>query len=210
MTTGVRKSAGQDGEAARVDGRRERSRSSHRRIVEAMMELIVGGDLSPSAARVAEEAGIGLRTVFRHFDDMDALYAEITAKIAERVMPIVAAPYADADWRANMRDLVQRRVRVFEATLPFRLAANIKRYQSPFLMGQYSKVVMLERELILRLLPAEVIADRIAVEGLCAALSFQTWRTLRHDQGLPAEDAGAVMAHMVETQIAAIGAGRPA
>ena len=28
-----------------------------------MRELIVEGDLSPSAARVAEEAGIGLRTV---------------------------------------------------------------------------------------------------------------------------------------------------
>ena len=50
------------------------------------MELIVAGDLSPSAARVAEEAGIGLRTVFRHFDDMDALYSEITATVTDRVM----------------------------------------------------------------------------------------------------------------------------
>ena len=39
-----------------------------------MMNLIEGGDLMPSAARVAEEAGVGLRTVFRHFDDMDSLY----------------------------------------------------------------------------------------------------------------------------------------
>src|SRR3546814_10246722 len=47
------------------DGRRARSRSSRRRIVAAMVELIEGGDLMPSAARVAEEAGVGLRTVFR-------------------------------------------------------------------------------------------------------------------------------------------------
>ena len=87
MTTGVRKSIAAKAEPDRVDGRRERGRSSYRRIVEAMMELIVEGDLSPSAARVAEEAGIGLRTVFRHFDDMDALYAEITRTITERVMP---------------------------------------------------------------------------------------------------------------------------
>src|SRR3546814_19394871 len=91
---------------------------------------------------------------------MDSLYSEISATIAERVMPIVTAPYAGADWRANLRDLTQRRVRVFEAMLPFRLAANIKRYQSPFLMAEYTRVVRLERELVLRLLPDPGRADR--------------------------------------------------
>lgn len=204
MTTGVRKSSAPKAEPERIDGRRERGRSSHKRIVEAMMELIVGGDLSPSAARVAEEAGIGLRTVFRHFDDMDSLYAEITGMITERVMPIVMAPYPDQPWRANVHELVRRRVRVFETTLPFRLAANIKRYQSPFLMGQYSRVVMLERELIVRLLPGHVLTDRITVEALCAALSFHNWRTLRHDQSLAAEEAAAVMSQMVEALLATI------
>ncbi len=204
MTTGVRKSDAQQAGAKAIDGRRARSRTSHKRIVEAMMELIVAGDLAPSAARVAEEAGIGLRTVFRHFDDMDALYSEITATVTERVMPIVMAPYPDQPWRANVRELVRRRIRVFETTLPFRLAANIKRYQSPFLMGQYSRVVMLERELILRLLPGHVLADRIAVEALCVALSFHSWRTLRHDQSLSAEEAGEVLAQIVEALLATI------
>ena len=204
MTTGVRKSNAAKAEPDRVDGRRERGRSSYKRIVEAMMALIVEGDLSPSAARVAEEAGIGLRTVFRHFDDMDALYAEITRTITERVMPTVLAPYPDQPWRANIGELVRRRVEVFETTLPFRLAANIKRYQSPFLMGQYSRVVMLERELIVRLLPAAVRTDRIGVEALCAALSFHTWRTLRHDQSLSPDEAGAVMGQMVDAVMATI------
>ncbi len=204
MTTGVKKIIVPRVEPDRVDGRRERGRSSHKRIVEAMMELIIAGDLSPSAARVAEEAGIGLRTVFRHFDDMDALYAEITATITERVAPIVMAPYPEQPWRDNIRELLRRRIRLFETTLPFRLAANIKRYQSPFLMAQYSRVVMFERELILCLLPGHVRADRIGVEALCATLSFHTWRTLRHDQSLPAEEAGAVMGQMVEAVLATI------
>ncbi|AJA07742.1 TetR family transcriptional regulator [Sphingopyxis fribergensis] len=204
MTTGVKKLSAPRTEPERVDGRRERGRSSHKRIVQAMMELIIAGDLSPSAARVAEEAGIGLRTVFRHFDDMDALYAEITATITDRVAPIVMAPYPDQPWRANIRELVRRRVRLFETTLPFRLAANIKRYQSPFLMAQYSRVVMFERELILCLLPGQVRADQIGVEALCATLSFHTWRTLRHDQSLSAEEAGTVMGQMVEAVLATI------
>ncbi len=203
MTTGEQKTI-KPKKAARVDGRRERSRSSHRRIVEAMMELIAGGDLMPSAARVAEEAGIGLRTVFRHFDDMDSLYGEISATIAERVLPIVTAPYAGDDWRAHIRELARRRVRVFETMLPFRLAANIKRYQSPFLMGQYGRVVTIERELVLRLLPAHVLSHRITAEAICATLSFQNWRALRHDQSLSSEEAGTVTAHMVDALIATL------
>ena len=189
------------GQGKRIDGRRERSRSSHKRIVAAMMDLIEGGDLMPSAARVAEEAGVGLRTVFRHFDDMDSLYREISKIVAERIWPIISAPYADADWRANVRDLARRRARVFEMMLPFRLAANIKRYQSPFLMGQYAQVVTLERDLILRLLPPETSADRYRVEALCAALSFQNWRAIRQDQGLSVEDAAGVTLHMIEALI---------
>lgn len=188
----------------RVDGRRARSLTSRRRIVAAMLTLIEGGDPMPSAARVAEEAGVGLRTVFRHFDDMDSLYSEISATIAERVMPIVTSPYEGSDWRANLRDLTQRRIRVFETMLPFRLAANIKRYQSPFLMAEYSRVVRLERELVLRLLPDSVQADHIRLEALIATLSFQTWRALRRDQGLTVEDAGSVLAHMVAALIAAM------
>ncbi|MBL0768476.1 TetR/AcrR family transcriptional regulator [Sphingopyxis sp. XHP0097] len=192
---------------ARVDGRRERGRSSRRRIVKAMMTLIAGGDLMPSAARVAEEAGLGLRTVFRHFDDMDALYAEISATIAERVLPIVTAPYDSTDWRVNLRDLVERRARVFETMLPFRLAANIKRYQSPFLTAQYGKVVAIERDLVLRLLPKEMRGRTVPAEALCAALSFQNWRALRHDHGMSVEAAGNVTAHMAEALAAALAAG---
>lgn len=191
------------GDGRRVDGRRERSRSSHKRIVAAMMDLIEGGDLMPSAARVAEEAGVGLRTVFRHFDDMDSLYREISRIVAERIWPAITAPYDSADWRINVRDLTRRRARVFETMLPFRLAANVKRFQSPYLMGQYAQVVTMERDLVLRLLPADVIADRYRVEALIATLSFQNWRAIRQDQGLSVEDAGAVVAHMIEALIAA-------
>lgn len=204
MTVGAPDMIQQAGDRTAIDGRRARSRSSHRRIMTAMMDLMAGGDLSPSAARVAEAAGIGLRTVFRHFDDMDAIYAEIAATVMDRVKPVIVAPYTDPDWRTNLRELVRRRTGIFETTLPFRLAANLKRYQSPFLMGQYHKVVTLERELVMNLLPDHVRADKMGIEALCAALSFHNWRVLRHDQGLAAEAAAVVMARLVDALIATL------
>ncbi len=178
-----------------ADGRRERSRSSRRRIVEAMLQLIEQGDPVPSAARVAEVAGVGQRSVFRHFDDMDSLYREMSAVIERRVMPIVAAPYAGPGWRDDVRDLIGRRARVFEAMLPYRLAAAIKGSQSPFLREEHARVLVMERDLLMRLLPATVKADTIGVEALVAALSFQTWSSLRNDQRLSVADATRVVAH---------------
>lgn len=191
-------------ESQNVDGRRERSRSSRQRIVEAMMNLCAAGDLMPSAARVAEEANIGLRTVFRHFDEMDAIYAEISAIISRRVLPIAMAPYLHEDWRDNLRELAQRRVGVFETMLPFRLAANARRYSSPLLLGQYVQVIQLEREFVLRQLPDDIRHHRITAEAICATLSFQNWRALRHDQQLSADEAGGVTLHMINSLIAAL------
>lgn len=185
------------------DGRRARSHTSRQRIVDAMMTLIAGGEMMPSAARVAEEAGIGLRTVFRHFDDMDAIYAEISAIISRQVLPIAIAPYDHADWQDNVRELARRRVLVFETMLPFRLAANTRRYSSPLLLGQYVKVIQLEREFVLRQLPDTVRANRVTTESICATLSFQNWRALRHDQMLSSEEAGTITLHMLNCLLAA-------
>ncbi len=181
-----------------MDGRRQRSRSSRQRIVDAMMTLMAKGEMSPSAARVAEEAGVGLRTVFRHFDDMDAIYAEISGILAQQLMPIAMAPYHHSDWRSNVRELAGRRAQIFETMLPFRLAANVRRYSSPFLMGQYAQIVNLERELLLRQIPDHVRSQRLMTEALCAALAFQNWSLLRHDQQLTAEEASATIMLMVD------------
>ena len=63
-------------------------------------------------------------------------------------------------------------------------------------------MVTLEREFVLRLLPASVGGDRYFAEALCATLSFQNWRAIRQDQGLSVEDASAVVARMVDALIA--------
>lgn len=73
--------------AAPIDGRRKRSHSSRAKIVKALLDLVEGGTISPSAAEVAEAAGVGLRSVFRHFDDMESLYREMSDGIEAKVLP---------------------------------------------------------------------------------------------------------------------------
>ena len=51
-----------------------------------MLELVRAGAISPNAEEVAERAGVGLRTVFRRFDDMDSLYREMAKAMRPRCL----------------------------------------------------------------------------------------------------------------------------
>ena len=185
-----------------TDGRRERSRSSRSKIIAAMLDLVGNGDVAPSAARVAEVAGVGLRSVFRHFDDMDELYKEMGDVIEARVMPIILQAPSGATWKEKLVDIADRRAKVFETILPFRISANLKRFQSPYLMQDYRRMLRLESETVEAHLPPAVKDDVVAARGLNVILSFQTWRLLRHDQDLPVDDAKAVVRRLLTDAMA--------
>lgn len=202
MVTRTARSAGNGSELPSADGRRERSRSSRARIVQAMLDLVGGGHIAPSAAEVAEQAGVGLRSVFRHFDDMDSLYREMSDAIEARLMPVLLKPLAATEWKPRVRELAERRMTVFETMLPYRISANIKRYQSSFLMQDYKRLIRLERQGVEALLPPAVLDDSAQTNALLAPLSFQTWRLLRHDQELPVEAARAVVLRLVDAVLA--------
>lgn len=167
-----------------------------------MLDLVGSGDVNPSAARVAEAAGVGLRSVFRHFDDMDALYREMGDVIEARVLPIILPAPQGQDWKERLHDIAERRVKVFETILPYRISANLKRFQSAYLMQDYRRMLHLEVAAVEAQLPPAVASDTTRTHAINAALSFQTWRLLRHDYELPVDEARAVVRQMLEDCVA--------
>ncbi|MBY0583622.1 MAG: TetR/AcrR family transcriptional regulator [Sphingomonas sp.] len=172
-----------------------------------MLELVGAGDIQPSAAKVAEAAGVGLRTVFRHFDDMDSLYREMSEAIEAKAVPIMLQPFVAEHWRDRVREIAERRVELFEMILPFRISASLKRFQSPFLMQDYRRMLRLERSTVEAVLPADVMADPVQTGALHLTLNFQCWRSLRHDQELSVADARAVFLRLVDAALAQMKAG---
>ena len=183
------------------DGRRLRSERSRTQIIDALFDLIRDGDMNPSAARVAERAAVGQRTVFRHFEDMDSLFGEMAEQIQAEVMPIVLAPYASSDWRERLIELVKRRSDVFERIFPVRVSANLRRFQSRFLMDEYRRGIMFERQTLKAILPAEILAEAVLLDALDVATGFHSWRRMRQDQNLSQQEATRVMMLMVERLI---------
>jgi AcrR family transcriptional regulator len=163
-----------------------------------MLDLIREGDVAPSAARVAERAGVGLRTVFRHFDDLDSLYREMTERIEADIMPLVLRPFESTEWRSRLRELVKRRAEVNERIFPFRVSGNLRRFQSEYLMDNHRRSLLLERSALAAILPVKLVRDRVLFAALDMVTGFQGWRRLRQDQGLTAKEAEAVIAFTVE------------
>jgi hypothetical protein len=86
-----------------VDGRLLRGERSRQQIVDALFKLIRGGEMNPGAAQVAEAAKVSLRTVFRHFEEMDSLRMEMTAQMEAEIRPILQEPFEANDWRGRVR-----------------------------------------------------------------------------------------------------------
>lgn len=186
------------------DGRRQRSQTSRIKIVTAFMELMETGDPSPSAARVAKRAGVGLRSVFRHFDDMDSLYSEIDRILIEQWAPVLLKPYNSDDWRERLMELIERRAQVNEAIYPFRIMTVIARFRSKVLLQNYNRLIKKEKEALKSILPKSVQQDKSRCRAILLAISFDSWRLFRQDEGLSNKQTIATMSQMVTDLVAHI------
>lgn len=167
-----------------TDGRRARGHANRSKILAALMALVQEGIAIPTAEQVSARAGVGLRTVFRHFDDMESLYREISFEIMKQIAPLIAQPLPEADDRQRLADIVERRATVFEIMLPFQRAVQVRRYRSPFLSEDAVNTRALETATLRNTLPARWVANTQVFEALHMVLSFSAWQRLRDEQGL--------------------------
>lgn len=184
-----------------TDGRHRRSEQSRDKIVAAMLALIEEGAITPSAEAVATRAGVGLRSVFRRFKDMESLYHEITVRLS-RSYDLWEQPYAASDWRGKLGETIERRLSAFERLLPFRRAANAHRHESPMIQAEHDRILAMTRKQLVSILPPEIGTDREKFETLDFLLSVDAWQRLRDIQKLDVETARTIIHAQVEALIA--------
>lgn len=185
-----------------ADGRHRRSMSSQRRIVQAMLELVAEGNVAPSADEVSDRAGVGRRSVFRHFSDMDSLYREMAAVLNVQFAKIAEQPFKSTQWRDQVIELVERRAGAFERMSPYLSASIVHRNHSPALQEGHARFVAILRALLVQRLPAEVPRDKVFVDAVDLLISFEAWDRLRRDQGLSPGEAKQVLCSTVQALLA--------
>ena len=183
------------------DGRRQRSQRSRENIIKAMWELMLEGDMNPSAAAITERAGVGLRSVFRHFEDLDTLYREIVRIAESETLPELMKPLQSRDWKAQLLEKAEQAVNVWNKILIPHTAGEIRRFKSQVLMDDYIRSRTLELASVKAILPADIADYDNAVLALDTALSFSTVRRLLQDRGLSVDEAKDAVRFMVHAVI---------
>lgn len=186
-----------DGAETRIDGRNLRAEQTRRKIVAATRALVEETATLPKVAEIALRAGVSVRSVFQHFQEVESLFLvvfdEIVAEAQSEWQPIEpTGPLA-----ARIETFIARRAAVSERVLPVRFAAICVEATSPA-MAERSKVARaLVRQHIERAFRPELDrlqpADRrLTLDALRAALDWDLWMNMRRFHELSAEDAQAV------------------
>lgn len=185
-----------------TDGRALRSERSREAIAGALFELVGEGDLEPTAQQVADRADVGIRTVFRHFSDMESLYATLDARLLAEVTPMLrGGPPEGVSLQERADALVADRAALFERIAPYKRASNLKRWRSPYLMEQHRALVVALRARLRQWLPELRSAPDEIADALDLVASFEAWDRLRSDQRLGRRRAQATLARAVQALV---------
>lgn len=187
-------------EIAPADGRHLRRDRNREAVVSALLELYREGTITPSADEIAGRAGISARSLFRYFDDVDALVRTAIARQQEHLAPLYALPVGVTTPRHERIDaFVAARVRLLEAMGPVgRVARNLAAAQ-PRIGAELARIRSVLRAQVVELFAPE-LADRPRADAAAtlAALdvltSWESHHLLREDQRLSRSATAAAMA----------------
>lgn len=176
-----------------IDGRRKRSERSRAAIITATLNLIDNGNFVPTARQIAEEAGIGLRSFFRHFDDMEALMDTIDQHMRGYYEPLFVRPFKDGTLEERIEDIVIDRSEAYERLKKLMMTSQAQLWRSEVMQKNYARNQKGLRKHLEKWLPELKSQNPANREAAHAAASFENWHRLRQHQGLNLSDARMAM-----------------
>jgi TetR/AcrR family transcriptional regulator of autoinduction and epiphytic fitness len=167
------------------DGRTVRAERTRQALVDALLALLDEGHLRPTAAQIAERAGVSERSVFQHFPDREALFEAVARQQYERVVPTLRPIDSSLPLAERIEQITEQRARLYERIGGVRRAALLIEHESPSVAGwlttaRRAKAAEVERVFRreLEAIPADEREPvRAALVALCAWPIWDSWRT---------------------------------
>lgn len=185
--TAADQSRGESG--ATADGRKLRAERNRDAVVDALLALYDEGHLRPGAALLAERAGVSQSTVFRLFDDLDALVETAIDHQWARVRDRYRNPPTTGTTADRVGAIVRQRLALYEATGPALRGARLLAVDSPTLVAGFAARRDFLRRQVAHHFEREL--DRLDgderrayLDALDAATSLEHIEYLRYDRGL--------------------------
>lgn len=187
-----------------ADRRVVRGEQTRRRLAEAMIALLEEGNPQPSAREIAGRAGVSLRLVFHHFDDMEqVLRAAVTIQVERhwsRLRPVPASVPLDE----RIEQLVRQRENLYEEIAPVRRAAARAEQTSPTVAAELGRArLQLRRDFEIAFGDGSGGGDaKERLDAMEVAGSWETWELLRGRMGLSRTASRRVVIRMVKSLVA--------
>lgn len=166
---------------AATDGRSQRRERNRTAVVEALLDLYRDGDLAPSSDAIAARAGVSPRSLFRYFEDLDALVEEAIASQQHRLAPTFAVRVDPAlPFDARVAAFVAHRLDLYDAMGHVARAARAVAPQQPRVAAELARIRGALRDEVATVFATELAARPAAAraEALAVADVLASWEAV--------------------------------
>ena len=176
------------------DGRRLRSERSRQAMINAALILIEEGNFTPTAKQISARAGVGIRSFFRQFEDMDQFFAAVDEHtVGSFWESFLHEGDREGALTERLDSIVATYAKAFEEHRSLLLATKSLRWSSSVLKANYQRYQKISRSNKESWIPEITELGSDERELVDAYLSFEMWHRLRDIQGLSCETAQAAI-----------------
>ena len=189
--------------AAVPDGRRLRTERSRQAIIEASLKLIAEGTLVPTAQLIADRAEVGIRSFFRHFPDMEALFSAVDDYGREATEALFIGGDRDGTLQERLVHAIERHADGYENQTSIILSTAAQRWRYEGLRKNYARYQRGLRKDLDDWLPELKSLSRDQREAVDGVASFEMWHRLREHQGQSKKHAIEIVVGIIHNLLAA-------
>jgi AcrR family transcriptional regulator len=167
-----------------TDGRRQRSERSRQAILDAGVGMMKDGILEPTAQQLADRAGVGIRSFFRHFPDMESLFLAVDEESRESVEALFIGGDRDGTLQERILHAVERHADGYEIQGNAIRSTKGQLWRWDLLRKNYERYQRGLRKDLDDWLPELKSLPKPKREAVDAIASAEMWLRLRDQQGL--------------------------
>lgn len=173
-------------EIEKIDGRRARGLRTRDAIISALLDLVAGGDVAPTAQRIADRAGVSVRSVYQHFADVEGLYADAAERTYEWVRETAKDVDTSIPLARRVEAFVESRASTLEALLPFHRAVRLMEPTSDRVRAYRLAMEKWEKDRVGKVFAPELramdaVSRTATLAGIDVLASADSWDHLRRN-----------------------------
>jgi len=184
------------GEETSRDGRSLRAERNRHLVAEALLQLLEEGEAQPTAQMIAKKSGVSTSTIFRLYDDLEAIRDTVIQRRIEQVKHLLVDVPRELPLEDRIAQLVNLRSQFYEKVAPVRRLVVPQRSTS-----EHINTVLTINENAFFTRQKNLFADEIAglksgdeiLQAIDNLMSWESWDRLRSIQKLSIQKSKRVL-----------------